>query len=66
VDITADQFPDQDEPVIVTNASEWHRHIPSSPGRRSARLAFYDGDDHQDEIRGDYVLVKARAGGDRA
>jgi hypothetical protein len=25
VDITADQFPDVDEPVIVTNSSEWHQ-----------------------------------------
>jgi hypothetical protein len=40
VDITADQFPDVETPVIVTNCSEWHQHWTKSEPTPSTLEAY--------------------------
>lgn len=63
VDITADQFPDVKQSVIVTAHSPWHARLNPIVGYLTANLGHYDDidDDIRDEILGDYALAKARA-----
>jgi hypothetical protein len=61
IDVTADQFSDVTEPVIVTSDWSWHnRRFPSSPGRRIAGLSFFNGP-NLSLLRVDYELVLSRA-----
>jgi hypothetical protein len=47
VDITADQFPEVDDGVIVTADHAWHHQFSGSPGRRLADFRIYgDGTVH--------------------
>ena len=58
VDITADQFADVAEPVIVTRRSPWHERW-SHFGGHVASLAHYRYD--AQDIRDDYETLKVRA-----
>lgn len=61
VDVTADQFPDVTDSVIVTSDWSWHnRRFPSAPGRRFAGLSFFNGPNLV-LLRDDYELVLSRA-----
>lgn len=42
VDITADQFEEVDEPVIVTRDRSWHRQFTDPGPRNPARISDYD------------------------
>jgi hypothetical protein len=42
VDITADQFDDVDEPVIVTSDRSWHQQFSSQEPRHPALIDRYD------------------------
>jgi hypothetical protein len=44
VDITADQFAEISEAVIVTADTTWHRQFSSQPGRRPADFLIYGTD----------------------
>jgi hypothetical protein len=60
VDITADQFPDWDEPpaVIVTRDHSWHdKYFPTQSGTRQAGLEFWDGPVHEQMLRA-YVILR--------
>lgn len=61
VDITADQFDEIDEPVIVTTDSPWHRKWNACTGVRVASLGHYDADDYRDHIRDLYDQLNAAA-----
>lgn len=64
VDITADQFPEVEDVVIVTYDSDWHQEWRGHMGVRAASLAYYDNDDFRDQIRGIYDQLSAVAQGD--
>ena len=62
VDITADQFEDVAESVIVTMNRSWHDdRFPSAPGRRTASLDWFDSSLVGDDARADYATLRARA-----
>lgn len=65
VDITADQFPDVAEPVVVTITSAWHRaNFIMSGGGHVASLDWYKSCDMFTEVAADYRILKRRADGD--
>lgn len=59
VDITADQFDETKEAVIVSRDSPWHRMWRPAAGSCLASLAFFDGHDHEARIRHLYALLAA-------
>jgi hypothetical protein len=42
IDITADQFDDVDEPIIVTHDRAWHAQFAHPEPRHQARISDYD------------------------
>lgn len=59
IDITADQFDDMTEPVIVTRESKWHATWHSEPTRwNNVDLSFYGSTLHVDS---DYSRLKGAA-----
>lgn len=62
VDITADQFPEVDEPVIVTRHSPWHEGFD---GRTRGEADYRNTDEHSAATRHElYVQIVARAAAD--
>jgi hypothetical protein len=59
VDITADQFADVDEPVIVTTVSTWHDTFSPMHPRPAGLGPFHSLID--DDLRQDYATLKGRA-----
>jgi hypothetical protein len=64
VDITADQFTDVSERVIVTTDRTWHdARFPSGPGCKAASLDWFQY--NQADAMADYETLKRRADGIR-
>jgi hypothetical protein len=63
VDITADQFADVEDPVIVVQGSEWHERLTRMAGSYVAGVDHYDETDEAiaNAIRADYETLKTRA-----
>ncbi len=61
VDITADQFAEVDDPVIVSRVSPWHRQITGGPGRRAASMKWFESNTQRTAAERDYALLAARA-----
>ena len=61
VDITADQFPEVDSPVIVERDSHWHRQIMGGPGGRTASFDWFRTNTQRAQAEHDYELLKERA-----
>ena len=62
VDITADQFADISEPVIVTADRTWHdTRFPSGPSRKAANLNWFGSHDNRADALADYETLKRRA-----
>lgn len=62
LDITADQFPDVSEPVLLTADRTWHdARFPSSPGSRAANLDWFEGNTNRADAFADYATLKRRA-----
>lgn len=62
VDITADQFADISERVIVTTDRTWHdARFPSGPSRKTADLNWFTGNDNRADAMADYETLKRRA-----
>lgn len=61
VDITADQFAEVNEAVIVTSDSAWHQEWHGLIGTCVASLAYYDRDDYRDLIQGMYGQLSSAA-----
>jgi hypothetical protein len=60
VDITADQFDDMDQPVIVTVDRSWHDRFGQMAGAHTAGLAFWTGPSLA-AMRQDYITLRTRA-----
>ncbi|WP_426502926.1 hypothetical protein ACPPVO_35540 [Dactylosporangium sp. McL0621] len=61
LDITADQFPDINEPVVLTWAPGWHAQFQLMGGRRVANLRWFDCHDHVDDVQWTYAELVRRA-----
>jgi hypothetical protein len=62
VDITADQFHDVSDPVLVTTDRTWHdTRFPSPPGSRAANLDWFECNVKRADARADYDTLKRRA-----
>ncbi|GAA0736780.1 hypothetical protein Drose_35940 [Dactylosporangium roseum] len=61
LDITADQFPDIDEPVILTRDSGWHAQFQLMGGGHVANLGRFDGHDHVGDAQWTYAELVRRA-----
>jgi hypothetical protein len=59
-DITADQFPDVSDPVVVTADRSWHdARFPSSPSSKIASLDWFH--ENRADAAADYDTLKRRA-----
>jgi hypothetical protein len=66
-DITADQFPDMSEPVLVTTDRIWHdARFPSGPSDRGADLDWFELNNNRADALADYDTLKRRADALRA
>ena len=62
VDITADQFPDVSEPVLLTTDRTWHyARFPPIPGHDAASLDWFKSNDNRAAALSDYEVLKRRA-----
>jgi hypothetical protein len=61
LDITADQFPDVDEPVLLTQDPSWHARFHLTAGRRVASLSWFDGHDNVGDVQWTYAELIRRA-----
>jgi hypothetical protein len=62
VDITANQFSDMSEPVLVTKDRTWHNtRFPTGSGRKIASLAWFEASDYRAQALSDYETLKQRA-----
>ena len=62
VDITADQFADISERVIVTTDRTWHdTRFPSGSSHRDANLNWFEGNDKRADALADCETLKRRA-----
>lgn len=57
VDITANQFIEIDDPVLVTNAKDWHLQFAEDT-RHAAVINIYLDDHTRDRLWGAYELIK--------
>jgi hypothetical protein len=62
IDITADQFVDVAEPVLLTTDRTWHDvRFPPIPGREAANLDWFESNDNRSDALADYEALKLRA-----
>ena len=62
VDITADQFPDTSEPVLLTTDRTWHdARFPSGPSSKAANLDWFELNINRADALADYDTLKRRA-----
>ncbi len=62
VDITADQFPDVSEPVVLTTNRTWHdARFPPIPSHDAANLDWFESNDNRADALADYDVLKLRA-----
>jgi hypothetical protein len=67
VDITADQFPDISEPVLLTTGRTWHDAcFPSGPSTKAADLDWFEPNINRADALADYDTLKRRADALRA
>jgi hypothetical protein len=62
VDITADQFADISQCVIVTTDRTWYdTRFPSGSSRKAASLNWFKGNDNRTDAMADYETLRQRA-----
>jgi hypothetical protein len=63
LDITADQFEDVSQPVMITKDRTWHSQFADRFSSRIAGLAWFGSDVDEAAARADYRLLVQRADG---